>query len=78
MNSSNPTPEPFPPPPPPSGWTPTTSTLAGGVIGGAAAQIITATIEFFTHATVSAATAGAISTLAVVIAGYVFPDGGRK
>jgi hypothetical protein len=27
---------------------------------------------------VSAATAGAISTLAVVIAGYVFPDGGRK
>ncbi len=69
MNSPNPV---------PSGWTPTTSTVAGGVIGGAAAQIITAVVEALAHTTLSTATAGAISTLAVVIAGYFFPDGGRK
>lgn len=75
MSTPNPTPTPTPPN---VGWTPTTSTVAGGVIGGAFAQLLTAGIEQFAHVTLSSATAGAISTLAVVAAGYFFPDGGRR
>ncbi len=72
------TPTPVPPPPAPSGWSPTTSTIGGGVLGGALAQIIVAVIEQTAHVTISSATAGAIATLCVVAAGYFFPDGGRK
>lgn len=69
---------PVPTPAASSGWTPTTSTVGGGVIGGAMAQLIVAFIESVAHVTLTSATTGAITTLAVVAAGYLFPDGGRK
>jgi uncharacterized membrane protein YeaQ/YmgE (transglycosylase-associated protein family) len=73
MNNPNPA-----PPPPQSGWTPTTSTVGGGVIGGAVAQVLVSMIEQLTHTTLSSSLTGAISVLCVVAAGYLFPDGGRK
>ena len=76
--STPPPPLPQPPTPPSSGWTPTTSTVGGAVLGGAVAQLATAAIEQFGHVTLSSATAGALTTLLVAIAGYIFPDGGRR
>jgi len=63
---------------PVSGWTPTTSTVGGGVLGGAVAQIIVAVIEALSHQPLTSQLTGAITTLSVVIVGYFFPDGGRK
>lgn len=60
------------------GWQPTTSTMAGAVLGGALAQLITAGFESVTHSILSAPTAGALSTVCVFAVGYLFPDGGRK
>ena len=61
-----------------AGWTPTTSTMAGAVLGGALGEIIVSTIEYFTHQTIGSGTASAIGTVCVFAVGYFFPDGGRK
>lgn len=64
-------------PAPPSGWKPTTSTVIGGVVGGAVAQIITFVLAQF-GVVLDGATAAAVATLATVAAGYLSSDGGRK
>ena len=68
----------MPNPVPSAGWRPTTSTMAGAVLGGALAQLIGAGFETLSHVTLSSATAGALSTVCVFAVGYLFPDGGRK
>ena len=72
------TPHGDPAPAPQSGWVPTTSTIGGGVLGGAVGQVVIAMSESVAHVTLTSATAGAITTIAVIVAGYLFPDGGRK
>lgn len=69
MNSPNPV---------PPGWKPTTSTIGGAAVGTAIAQLVTALIQTFAHITISAETGGAITTVCVAAAGYLFVDGGRK
>lgn len=69
---------PFPVNPPPSGWTPTTSTVGGGLLGGALAQLLCALAETYTPHPLSSATAAALTTVCVFAVGYFFPDGGRK
>lgn len=71
-------PDPTPQNPIPEGWRPTTSTVAGGAIGGAFAQLAVASIEFLIHQSLTSATAAALTTVCIVVAGYIFPDGGRK
>jgi hypothetical protein len=72
------TPIPVPPSnPQPTGWRPTTSTAAGALLGGAVAQIVVAVLTKLNW-TPDLMTAGAINTLCVFVAGYLFPDGGRK
>lgn len=71
---------PIPVPPPntqPPGWRPTTSTAAGALLGGALAQVIVAVLTKVGWEP-DLMTAGAINTLCVFGAGYLFPDGGRK
>lgn len=70
--------DPIPVSPPVRGWQPTTSTMAGAVLGGALAQLVAAGIETLSHVPLSSATAGALSTVCVFAVGYLFPDGGRK
>lgn len=62
---------------PPPGWRPTTSTVAGGVLGGAVSQLVIFTLSKF-GVELDAATAGALTTVCVFAIGYLFPDGGRK
>jgi len=69
MNSPNPV---------STGWSPTTSTIGGGVLGGAFAQVLVAVIEALSHQPLSSQLTGAITTLSVALIGYFFPDGGRK
>jgi hypothetical protein len=59
------------------GWKPTTSTVAGSMLGGAVAQIIVAVLTKLDWAPDSV-TAGAITTVCIFAVGYLFPDGGRK
>ena len=61
-----------------SGWKPTTSTVAGALVGTAVAQLVAAGIETLSHAALSSATGGAITTVCIFVVGYLFPDGGRK
>lgn len=61
-----------------SGWQPTVSTSAGALVGGAVAQLICATIPDLVHHPLADATVGSIYTLCIALAGYLFPDGGRK
>jgi hypothetical protein len=63
--------------PAPTGWKPTTSTVVGGVVGGAVAQLITFILAQF-GVVLDGATAAAVATLATVAAGYFSSDGGRK
>jgi hypothetical protein len=63
--------------PKPPGWKPTTSTVAGAMLGGAVAQIICAVLAKLNW-TPDPMTAGAITTVCTFAAGYIFPDGGRK
>ncbi len=63
--------------PAPTGWKPTTSTVAGGLLGGALAQIIVAILTKLNWAP-DPMTAGAITTVCTFVVGYFFPDGGRK
>lgn len=62
----------------PDGWKPTSSTMQGMLYGGALSQCIIASIEALRHVPLSAATAGAITTLSIGAIGYFFKDGGRK
>ncbi len=71
-------PEPDPPSSPKTGWTPTTSTVGGAILGTAVAQLITAGLETYLKHPLGSVTAGAISTVCIFIIGYFFPDGGRK
>lgn len=59
------------------GWKPTTSTVAGAMLGGAVAQIIVAILTKLNW-TPDPMTAGAITTVCTFAVGYLFPDGGRK
>lgn len=62
-----------------SGWVPTRSTIVGAVIGGAAGQVLVSLWNSFVPAhAMDLQTAGAVNTLCVALAGYFFPDGGRK
>lgn len=64
-------------PPASSGWKPTTSTVAGSMLGGAIGQIVVAILTKFNW-TPDPVTAGAITTVCIFATGYLFPDGGRK
>lgn len=66
------------PDPPKAGWTPTSSTVGGAILGTAFAQLITAGIETFSGHALSSGTGGAITTICIFLIGYFFPDGGRK
>lgn len=71
--------DPTPTPTPPNGWMPTASTAAGGIIGGAVAQIVVAAWNsFMPHHAMDTSISGAVNTLCVMLAGYFFADGGRK
>lgn len=63
--------------PTPAGWKPTTSTVAGSMLGGALGQIVCAILTKLNW-TPDPMTAGAITTVCIFAAGYLFPDGGRK
>lgn len=60
------------------GWVPTASTLAGGGLGLALAQIIIALIQYVIHQQISAEVSCSIGTVCTAAVGYIFPDGGRK
>lgn len=63
---------------PAAGWTPTASTAAGGGLGLVAGQFIVALCnQYFSHP-LSPELASATTGLCVIVAGYLFPDGGRK
>lgn len=68
----------IPPLKPSRGWQPTTSTAAGALIGQNVAQLICAALTGLAHWDLSTATVASISGLCIAIAGYCFPDGGRK
>ncbi len=71
-------PTPVSPAPASSGWTPTTATVSGAVIGGASAQIVTYILGQFGVA-LDAATAAALATLLGALATYLHPaPGGRS
>jgi hypothetical protein len=61
-----------------SGWVPTTSTVGGGVIGAAVAQVIVAVCDAYFKTPLDAATSSAVTTLCVSVAGYFIKDGGRR
>lgn len=61
-----------------SGWVPTTSTLAGAGMGAYVANLIIAGIEYYGHLTLSSMVVTSIAGLCVGLAGYLFPDGGRR
>jgi hypothetical protein len=61
-----------------AGWTPTTSTVGGGVIGAALGQVIIAVCDQYLHTPLNPELASAITTLCVTAAGYFIKDGGRK
>lgn len=63
---------------PASGWKPTTSTVAGAMLGTAIAQILIGAINQFAHVTIGPEMGGAITTVCIFASGYMFPDGGRK
>jgi hypothetical protein len=59
------------------GWKPTTSTVGGALIGGAVAQVVIGVFEQF-FVPLNPNIAGGLTVLCVALAGYLFPDGGRK
>lgn len=61
-----------------SGWTPTVSTIAGGGLGMAVAQLIVAALQSLFHVVVSPETGVSIGMVCTAAIGYAFPDGGRK
>ncbi len=61
---------------PPSGWKPTTSTNLA-VVAGAAVQVLSAVCAHF-GLTLDATTQGSLTVLAMTLASYIHPDGGRK
>ena len=63
---------------PKPGWLPTTSTLAGGGLGVAVAQLIVAGLQQIFHLTVSPETGVSLGVVCTAAIGYFFPDGGRK
>lgn len=69
---------PFPVNPPQVGWVPTTSTVGGGLLGGALAQLLCALIDAYAVHPIGSATAAALTTVCVFAVGYFFPDGGRR
>ncbi len=62
--------------PTPSGWKPTASTQMSG-LAGAAVQIAIFFLGKF-HVELDAPTVGALTVIAMYIASYFHPDGGRK
>ena len=66
------------PPPDKSGWSPTTSTVGGGLIGLTAAQLIVALSNQYLAHPFSAELSSSITAFCVTCAGYFFKDGGRK
>jgi hypothetical protein len=63
---------------PKAGWTPTASTAAGGGIGLTLGEFIVAFCDQYLSHPLSAALASATTGLCIILAGYFFPDGGRK
>ena len=79
MNTPNPQiPPPAPTPPQSSGWTPTTSTMGGAILGGALGTLVTAIVESVYKQKLDSTTVNAISTVCIFAVGYFFKDGGRK
>ncbi len=64
--------------PPPAGWTPTTSTMGGAILGGALGTLVTAIVEQVSHQKLDSTTVNAISTVCIFAVGYLFKDGGRR
>lgn len=63
---------------PKSGWVPTTSTIAGAGVGGCIAYLIIRVVDAIFHTPFNALDYVALTTICNGIAGYLFPDGGRK
>lgn len=60
------------------GWRPTASTAAGGGIGFVAGQFIVALCGQYLPHPLSPELASATTALLTIVAGYFFPDGGRR